>query len=70
MTGAQSSMDGISAFQRGSFDLGHITPLSPQAMPAAQKELTVYLRLLATLHTAGILSDEEFSSARGRLLGS
>jgi hypothetical protein len=30
----------------------------------------MYLRQLSTLRAAGILTDEEFSAARGRLLGS
>jgi hypothetical protein len=39
-------------------------------MSSSQPELTTYLRQLSTLHAAGILTDDEFSAARGRLLGS
>jgi hypothetical protein len=39
-------------------------------MSAPQPELTTYLRQLSTLHAAGILTDDEFSAVKGRLLGS
>jgi hypothetical protein len=71
LTRAQSSTDGVSEVQSGAFsDLGHTTPLSKNAIPAPQYELTMYLRQLTTLHVAGILTDEEFSAASCRLLGS
>jgi hypothetical protein len=66
-----SSTDGVAVFQAGSpSELGHTTPLSANGFPAPQQELTMYLRQLSTLHAAGVLNDEEFSAARGRLFGS
>jgi hypothetical protein len=44
--------------------------MSKYTPPASQQEYTTYLRQLSTLHAAGILTDEEFSAARARLLGS
>jgi hypothetical protein len=35
-----------------------------------QPDLSTYLRQLSTLHAAGILTDDEFSAVKGRLLGS
>ena len=44
---------------------------APAAAPAAppQDELTAKLEQLATLHAQGILSDEEFASAKAKALG-
>ena len=43
----------------------------PAAAPAAppQDELTAKLEQLASLHAQGILSDEEFASAKAKALG-
>ena len=42
----------------------------PAAAPApAQDELTAKLEQLANLHAQGILSDEEFASAKSKALG-
>ena len=66
-----SPRDGVAAFQRGDpSEFGKVTPPSPFAMPVTQRELTTYLRQLSTLHAAGILTDEEFHAASGRLIGS
>ncbi len=65
-----SPKDGVAAIQRGSSDFGNATPASPLAVPGFQPELTVYLRQLSALHEAGILNDDEFHAASGRLLGS
>lgn len=65
-----STMDGPPNFQAGSANSGRTTPLSTFAMPTPQQEVTAYLRQLSILHSAGILTDDEFSAARGRLLGS
>jgi len=46
------------------------TSLSQYAASTSQPELSQYLRQLSTLHTAGILTDEEFSAAQRRLFGS
>jgi hypothetical protein len=71
MTRNLSPQDGVAALQRkASSEVGLATPVFPDTMSALQPELTTYLRQLSTLHLAGILSDEEFSAARGRLLGS
>jgi hypothetical protein len=71
MTRSLSTKDGVATFQRGfSSDFSHTTPLSSYTVSAAQPDLTMYLRQLSTLYTAGILTDEEFSAARSRLLGS
>jgi hypothetical protein len=40
---------------------------APQA-PAAGTDLTAQLQQLAQLHTAGVLSDEEFAAAKSKLL--
>lgn len=71
MVRSLSTKDGVAAFQGGdSSEFGNATPPSPFAMPVAQPELTTYLRQLSTLHAVGILTDEEFHAASGRLLGS
>ena len=46
--------------------------MAAQAAPAAapaQDELTAKLEQLASLHAQGILSDEEFASAKAKALG-
>jgi hypothetical protein len=46
--------------------------MAAQAAPAAapaQDELTTKLQQLANLHAQGILSDEEFASAKAKALG-
>lgn len=42
----------------------------PPAAPAPGSDLTAQLQQLAQLHTAGVLSDEEFAAAKAKLLGS
>jgi hypothetical protein len=43
---------------------------APVAAPAAPQDPTMaQLQQLATLHTQGILSDEEFAAAKAKLLG-
>jgi hypothetical protein len=66
-----SSKNGVAAFQRGSAtEFGYNAPVPGYTMSSSQPELTTYLRQLSTLHSAGILTDDEFSAARQRLLGS
>ena len=36
----------------------------------SQLELSRYLRQLSSLHAAGVLTDDEFATAKGRLFGS
>lgn len=43
-------------------------PPEPPAAPAGE-DLTAQLMKLADLHTAGVLSDEEFAAAKAKLLG-
>ena len=71
MARSLSAKNGVAAFQRGSASaFGYTAPTPSYNMPSSQPELTMYLRQLSTLHAAGILTDDEFSAARGRLLGS
>lgn len=42
-------------------------PPEPPAAPAGE-DLTAQLMKLADLHTAGVLSDEEFAAAKAKLL--
>jgi hypothetical protein len=71
ITRTLSSMDGVSAFQRGpSSEPGRISTLPSYTHATSQSEMVMYLRQLATLHGAGILTDEEFSAAQARLMGS
>jgi len=71
MAGSLSSKNGVVAFQRGSAsEFGYNAPVPSYTRSSLQPELTTYLRQLSTLHAAGILTDDEFSAARGRLLGS
>jgi hypothetical protein len=71
MTRSLFSKNGVKAFQRGSAsEFGYSGPVPFYTMPSSQPELTTYLRQLSTLHAAGILTDDEFSAAKGRLLGS
>ena len=37
--------------------------------PAAEDDATAQLQKLAALHTQGVLTDEEFSAAKGKILG-
>jgi membrane protease subunit (stomatin/prohibitin family) len=42
----------------------------PQAAPAAAEDPTMAeLQRLATLHTSGVLTDEEFTAAKAKILG-
>ena len=43
-------------------------PPPPAPAPAAAPDLTAQLQQLAQLHTAGVLSDEEFAAAKQKLL--
>ena len=62
---------GVAASQTGpSSEFGRATPVSPSTMSTSRSDVMMYLRQLSILHAAGILNDEEFSSAQGRLLGS
>lgn len=45
-------------------------PGAPSVPPARPADLTTQLRDLADLHASGALSDDEFSAAKSRLLGS
>ena len=45
-------------------------PPPPQVAAPAQDDLTAKLQQLATLHTQGVLSDEEFAAAKQKLLTS
>jgi len=63
-----SSMDGVADSQMGPSTMDHTTPLSPYAIP--QSDSKMFLRQLSSLHAAGILTDEEFSAASMRLIGS
>jgi hypothetical protein len=44
-------------------------PAAPAAPAAAEDPLTAQLNQLASLHNAGILSDEEFAAAKAKALG-
>jgi hypothetical protein len=71
MVRSLSTKNGVAAFQNGSAsEIGYAALLSPSTLSAPRLEMTTYLRQLSTLHAAGILSDDEFHAARGRLLGS
>ena len=66
-----SPIDGLAAYQSGAtHDISHAKSTPISAMTSSQPEMISYLRQLSTLHAAGILNDEEFSAASGRLLGS
>lgn len=41
----------------------------PQAAPPAAPDVTGELKRLADLHAQGVLTDEEFSAAKAKLLG-
>ncbi len=71
MAKSMSSTNGVAAYARGSSsEFGYATTASPYPMSASKPEMTTYLRQLSTLYAAGILTNEEFRAARGRLLGS
>jgi hypothetical protein len=42
---------------------------APAAAPAGGDDMMAKLQQLASLHTQGILSDEEFAAAKAKLLG-
>jgi transcription initiation factor TFIID subunit TAF12 len=60
------------AYQQGAADAQaqqqYYAPPPPPPAPAAGTDLTAQLQQLAQLHTAGILSDEEFAAAKQKLL--
>ncbi len=66
-----SPMGDVKALQKER-SLGSIQnrPVSSFAMSATPPEITTYLRQLSSLHAGGILTDDEFAAASGRLLGS
>jgi transcription initiation factor TFIID subunit TAF12 len=60
------------AYQQGAADAQaqqqYYAPPPPPPALAAGTDLTAQLQQLAQLHTAGILSDEEFAAAKQKLL--
>jgi hypothetical protein len=44
-------------------------PAAPAAAPAAVDPTTAQLQNLASLHAAGVLSDDEFAAAKAKVLG-
>ena len=63
------------AYQQGVADAQAQQPAAPPPAPApaapppaAAPDLTAQLQQLAQLHTAGVLSDEEFAQAKQKLL--
>ena len=54
---------------RSVMDLGHTTPIMEYSA-SDQPDMTRYLRQLSSLHAAGVLTDDEFKKAKGRLFGS
>lgn len=46
-----------------------VAPPAPVATPAAGNDLMAQVQQLAAMHQQGILTDEEFALAKGRLLG-
>jgi hypothetical protein len=69
--GILSSLGGLGDFPMGSSELDHATLDSAHAMQHMQQpDFKMYLGQLSTLHNAGILTDEEFSAASMRLIGS
>ncbi len=68
---AQQQQD--QAYQQGAADAQaqqqQAAPPAQNATPApAQSDLTARLNDLAQMHTAGVLTDEEFSAAKAKLL--
>jgi hypothetical protein len=50
------------------YDQGEDYYEEPAPAPAAGSDLTAQLQQLADLHSQGVLSDEEFASAKAKLL--
>ena len=48
----------------------HSMPPTPYDSASSQLDMMRYLRQLSALHDAGVLTDDEFSAAKGRLFGS
>ena len=71
---AQQQQD--QAYQQGAADAQAQQQAAPSPeqyaapAPPAQDDLTAKLKELAQLHTAGVLTDEEFSAAKAKLLAS
>ena len=63
-----SSKDGVADHPMGPSGMEHTTPISNFAVPNSDPKM--FLRQLSSLHAAGILTDEEFSAASLRLIGS
>ena len=55
------------AKQQGAAEAMAAAPAAPAAAPA--KDVTAELQKLADLHKSGVLTDEEFSAAKKKLLG-
>ena len=64
----QAAMD--QAYQQGAADAQAQQQAAPppESAPAVGSDLTAQLEQLAQLHNAGVLSDEEFSEAKQKLL--
>jgi type II secretory pathway component PulF len=60
------------AYQQQQLEAMQQQQAAPPPAPAPQAagpDLTTQLQQLAQLHTAGVLSDEEFAAAKAKLLG-
>ncbi len=55
------------AKQQGAAEAMAAAPAAPAAAPA--RDVTAELQKLADLHKSGVLTDEEFSAAKKKLLG-
>jgi hypothetical protein len=58
------------AYEQGAADAQAQQAAAPPPAPAPEEDLTAKLQELAQLHDSGALSDEEFASAKQKLLGS
>ncbi len=57
------------AKQEGAAEAMAAAPAAPMAPMAPTKDVTTELQKLADLHKSGVLTDEEFSAAKKKLLG-
>ncbi|MDW5564140.1 MAG: SHOCT domain-containing protein [Methanomassiliicoccus sp.] len=60
------------AYEKGRTEAQQAAPPAsapPPAPPAGGQDLTAQLQNLASLHSQGVLSDEEYAAAKKKLLG-
>lgn len=64
----QAAADAQASEQQAAYDQG-IADAQPAAAPAAADDDMAQVQKLATMHSQGLLTDEEFAAAKAKALG-